>query len=495
MRRVVPALCGVLLAVFPLLSLFEQNQSEVPLDVLWWPLALCVAGTVALFGIVFAITRHAEKAGVMASLVVVAFLYYGLIADQLSAGVWFVAPWLAVFVAGLVAAMRTRRDLDKLMVVIGVGAVVVALRPAISIVSYKANHRSVAASDPRLWPTALAKPTPPSGTRLPDIYVLIPDDYARTDVLRKYFHYDNTPFIHQLEQRGFVVSQQSRSPYSDSESNVAAAVNLDYLSRFPDVLGKRSEDVRPVKAVSEDNRASRLLRPLGYRYVHLDTDEVTFAGRNPDISALATPDSFANLWMQQSILREIGGALGFNQQSTDRRFRNAIHSVFAKLDALRTETTPKFVVFHTLLPHDPYIFGAQGEAVTFPGRSEEALASDVGRKYYLEQLKYVSRELLDAVDQIVSHATTPPVIVIQADEGFQANSEPFGEAAMLDIRVKGLSAFYLPGHRKGLPAPPNTVNALRFVFNKYLSTHYKMLRSASYPEGDLPYEFKEMVVK
>jgi hypothetical protein len=86
--------------------------------------------------------------------------------------------------------------------------------------------------------------------------------------------------------------------------------------------------------------------------------------------------------------------------------------------------------------------------------------------------------------------------VVQADEGFQANPEPFGEAAMNDIRVKGLSAFHLPGRgRAGAPQPPNTVNSLRFVMNRYLGTHYPMLRSASYPEGDLPYDFKEMRVR
>ena len=67
---------------------------------------------------------------------------------------------------------------------------------------------------------------------------------------------------------------------------------------------------------------------------------------------------------------------------------------------------------------------------------------------------------------------------------------------MQDIRVKGLSAFYLPGHRRaGVPQPPNAVNSLRFVFNQYLGTHYPMLRSASYPEGDLPYAFQEMRVR
>jgi hypothetical protein len=46
-----------------------------------------------------------------------------------------------------------------------------------------------------------------------------------------------------------------------------------------------------------------------------------------------------------------------------------------------------------------------------------------------------------------------------------------------------------------VPRPPNTVNTLRFVFNQYVGTSYKMLRSASYPEGDLPYQFEEMHVK
>jgi len=38
------------------------------------------------------------------------------------------------------------------------------------------------------------------------------------------------------------------------------------------------------------------------------------------------------------------------------------------------------------------------------------------------------------------------------------------------------------------------VNVLRYVFNKVLRTHYPMLRAASYPEGDYPYQWQEMRV-
>jgi hypothetical protein len=69
--------------------------------------------------------------------------------------------------------------------------------------------------------------------------------------------------------------------------------------------------------------------------------------------------------MQQSVLRAIGGPFGFNDASTDERFRESIRSTFADLAAATQIPGPKFVVFHTLLPHDPYIFGAQGQSVTF----------------------------------------------------------------------------------------------------------------------------------
>jgi hypothetical protein len=64
------------------------------------------------------------------------------------------------------------------------------------------------------------------------------------------------------------------------------------------------------------------------------------------------------------------------------------------------------------------------------------------------------------------------------------------------MRVKGISAAYLPGMPNVRPPDRlNTVNTLRFVFNRYFDAGYPLLRSASYPEGDLPYQFEEMRVR
>jgi hypothetical protein len=272
---------------------------------------------------------------------------------------------------------------------------------------------------------------------------------------------------------------------------MASLLNLDYLSEFPHVMGQESQDIRPVKRVLEDNRAASLLGDLGYEYVHIDTDEVTYAGRNPDISPVATPDSFMSLWLQQTPLREFGGPIGFADSANDERFRGAIRSGFDDLRAVRPGPTPKFVVFHTLIPHDPFIFGANGQAITFPPDDDHT--GREGMEYYVEQLQYVDKQLLASVDSILAHATTPPVILIQADEGFEVDPEVFGEAAAQEIRVKGLNAFHLPGvSQPRVPDPPNTVNDLRLVFNTYLGTAYPMLPTVSYPELDQLYEYKEL---
>jgi hypothetical protein len=336
----------------------------------------------------------------------------------------------------------------------------------------------------------------PSGAARPDIYVLIPDDYARSDILKRYFHYDNSHFIGELESRGFVMAEQSRSPYSDSEMNIAAELNMDYLSRLPEVLGKKSQDVRPVRRLLEYNRAARMLSSLGYRYVHLDTDEVTFAAGNPGISRVATPDSFMTLWLQESVLSEVGGWIGFNESAANERFRQTVLAKFSELAEVPRQPGPKFVLFHTLMPHDPYIFGPHGEDSTFPDHSEEGHTRKIGMRYYAKQARFVETKMLEAIDAIQAGSKEPPVIVLEADEGFEASEVDWGEAMVRDMRVKGIAALSLPGKdRLRPPEKLNTVNTLRFVFNSYFGTHYPLLRNASYPELDLPYQFEEMPVR
>jgi hypothetical protein len=478
----VPLLAAMLFSVHPLLALFAHNQSEIEITFLWWPLAICVAVAAALFGVFLLIFKNPRKAGGLASLVVIAFFYYGIYLDKaagwgLSKGL-FVVFWLLLFLLAALWLVRTKSDLVN-----------------VKIARYQSGHPPIDVSDSRLWSSELAAPSPPAGKR-PDIYVIIPDDYARSDVLKRYFHYDNTAFRRALTSRGFVISDDVRSPYSDSEMNIASEVNLDYVNGLGRILGADSQDARPPRRLIHDSRASRILSEIGYRYIHMDTDLVTFPAGNPHISSIDSPDSFTTLWLQGTVLGEVGGPLGFTDGAVNARFRKTIRKGFSQLAEVPSEPSPKFVLFHTIIPHDPYIFGPRGEAVTFKDPSGEAHTRRIGMTYYLKQLRYVETLLLEAVDAIKARSNEPPVIVILSDEGFEGNEEVLGEETMRDIRVKGIAAFHLPGKPNATPPRKlNAVNAMRFVFNQTLGTRYPLLENASYPELDAPYQFEEMPVR
>ena len=53
------------------------------------------------------------------------------------------------------------------------------------------------------------------------------------------------------------------------------------------------------------------------------------------------------------------------------------------------------------MPHDPYIFGPHGQSVTFPDQSDTGHSTKFGMRYYVRQLQFVNRKLLEATDAIL----------------------------------------------------------------------------------------------
>jgi len=63
----------------------------------------------------------------------------------------------------------------------------------------------------------------------PDIYYIILDEYADSDMLMKYFDYDNQEFISFLEEKGFHVASESYSNYMASWNSIPSTLNMDYI--------------------------------------------------------------------------------------------------------------------------------------------------------------------------------------------------------------------------------------------------------------------------
>src|SRR3954454_18921163 len=108
----VPAL---LLAAHPVLTLFEQNETELPLAVIWQPLGITFAVAAVLYGVLVLVTRSWAKAGALTALAVFWFFSFDTFKSAVSglhlSGGWALALWTALCAAAAVGLARANRGL------------------------------------------------------------------------------------------------------------------------------------------------------------------------------------------------------------------------------------------------------------------------------------------------------------------------------------------------------------------------------------------------
>ena len=100
--------------------------------------------------------------------------------------------------------------------------------------------------------------------RLPDIYYIILDEYSNHNTLMEMHGFDNSPFIEALEQRNFVVTENSRANYPTTFLSLASSLNMDYMN----FLSGRAPDFSVPYHLIDYSRVSNLLRNAGYEIIY-----------------------------------------------------------------------------------------------------------------------------------------------------------------------------------------------------------------------------------
>jgi hypothetical protein len=129
---------------------------------------------------------------------------------------------------------------------------------------------------------------------------------------------------------------------------------------------------------------------------------------------------------------------------------------------------PKFVYAHILIPHGPFVFGADGKPLADPGIYENAgLAT--WKQGYADEVAFINGHLLSILPGLIANSKVPPVIIIQGDHGSKVSRFPI------------LNAYYLPGAGKGKLYPTiSPVNSFRLVLDTYFGAHYSLLQDTPY---------------
>jgi hypothetical protein len=480
-----------LFSLFPILALYAYNIKSipVPLGEPAGPLAASLACAVVLFLAFRVALKNPAKAGLLVSLLLLWFLSFGHIAGLVAvwtAGIFSRSLFFATAVlVGLAAFLivRSRRDFRGLTRVLNVvSATLVVLNLASAGQTLALRHRVVVGKEVRVSRQTSARP---------NIYYVVFDAYARADILEEVFSFDNSGFLSGLEAMGFVIADRSYANYNLTHQSLASSLNFTLLDLVAKDIGGASADREPLFGMIRENRAMAFLKSRGYRLVTVSSSIEPTDIRSVDrYFGFAQSESEFRTVLLNTTPLPLFVKPGQNGSSYDAH-RKRILSAFRALEESPREKGPFFFFAHLMSPHPPFVFGPNGEPVEpdylfsmvdadrLHGGGEAAVRDYIVR--YRQQLAFLNKKILEAVDAILSRSPEPPIIILQGDHGSRAYADlDRPEASYFKENLAILNAYHLPGDGRGLVYPGiSPVNTFRLVFKHYFGAELDLLEDRS----------------
>jgi len=483
-----------LYALFPPLFLYTYNIEEVDIEVILVPIAAALALTALFWLVARALVRDRLKASLIAFLASFMALSFGhflnfvqatLLKNSKLSVVLPLVVWVLVFAALGAVVLRTRKDLGALVSILSTFVLLLVVLSLVQIgIFHLGSLRSRAADGGLAAEIKTLQAGAPPRDKLPDIYYLIFDRYGNEEILREYFRFDNSTFTGFLNRSGFFVASQSHCNYPGTYLSLSSSLNMDYLNGL---VEKGPIPRRSFNRMLRDFKIWRLLKPLGYRYLHLGSwYEPTKSNPRADLNFQGA----GLLGFNQEFLLKFIEATVFNPLTKGAfMFPKARESVLQKFDLLATIPEmegPKFIFMHMLLPHHPFVFGPDG-SVPDP-KAAETKTQD---QKYIDHVVYANTKIMATVGTILAKSKIPPIIILQADEGPGDEEKPLAilkdsdskKRIILTVRIRCgiLNAYYLPGvDTSSLPATLTPVNTFRLVFNLYFGGRYPILEDRTF---------------
>jgi hypothetical protein len=336
--------------------------------------------------------------------------------------------------------------------------------------------------------------------RLPDIYYIILDGYARADVLEEVYGYDNGEFIDYLKEKGFRVAGASKSNYCQTALSLASSLNLQHLQHLINRVHADSRNTSLLRNLIRDSEIVRFLRQCDYEFAAFSSGYSFTEMSKADIylSPSQALSESQTLLINATPLRSLLAKLPLKSQFDLHRGR--LLYIFDQLPRVGKTDAPIFVFAHIMAPHPPFVFGERGEPIRCDGEFSYRDGSHYTRKRrqeeykrdYIRQLTFINQKTREAIDGILAASSVPPVIILQSDHGPGSMLEwDDPQASNLKERMSILNAYYLPGGGDELVYDEiSPVNTFRIICNHYFGTNYELLEDESYfSNHQHPYRF------
>jgi len=308
----------------------------------------------------------------------------------------------------------------------------------------------------------------------PNIYFLILDMYARSDVLRDIYQFDNEPWVATLEDHGFYVPDRARASYSSTPASIASILSMEYPVEPGELT---SGEIRTLlKVLRGGGPVVETLKSAGYRLVYLESPwGVSACGSNVDQCIPYWNIAAAAEWLLEfTVFAPLtdAGSLRASPQVALRQFD--------ELERLAGEPTgePLFTYAHIGIPHPPIFLDAGCNWIDLDSHSFGV--ERWTRNAYVGQLQCVNLKVSSFVDAI-SKDDPDAVVIITGDHGTSSSGQlatppDQWSASAAREAMSVFSAYRLPTTCAGSLKPDlELVSSFRVVLNCLFDTDLPLL--------------------
>jgi hypothetical protein len=395
---------------------------------------------------------------------------------------YLVPAWLVVACLGSWWTIRKSRNYSSFTSTLNLLSLVLLAMPVAQLFVYAVREADLKSTESVETQEAQAVSSiqTPDVNQLPDVYYIVLDAYGRSDFLLNVLDHDNSDFLHNLEAMGFYVAECAQSNYAKTDLSLSSTLNMDYVTALDSTLTPENTDRVPLWNLIKDNRVQQKFRSLGYTTIAFETGFYFSQLSNLDI--FYTPErggfnEFEILYVRTTLLRildDAGWLARFHYTPEDRK-RELILFDLEKLQELPSLPGPKFVFAHLVIPHQPFVFGPDGEPFVIPEKVHKGQTYYTERDYrsgYVNQIRFISERISQVVNGLIENSAISPIIILQGDHG----PSHYDKATRMGI----LNAYYFPEAQPG-PYPEITpVNSFRLLFNTYFGEDTNLLEDVSY---------------
>ena len=505
-------LSAISIALFQVVFVWTRNARKVELNVLTLNVLIAISLMLVIYLTLRVLTNDALFGTLLSGLVFETSYYFLNIYEAVNS--WFtISKTALIVILALLAAVlalvlrRPAKRISKknvksklllLLCVIGWGLILFNVVANFTSVSLSVKRATRESTTPVIGEKGPANDALTDAEK-PNIYLIVLDEYARTDMMKQQYGFDNTAFDAYLTGKGFHVSSTSENEIAATDVQSANLLNLDYvffasnlqLSGLPrENLYSNYADYRTKSYLFD------LLRANGYHSIAIDNPGVMYSFGNVNADEVLKMEvstgvkitfdqnevDFMLLLWDDSVLHTVDGIWytlwGWmdkkNNASIFDRNVTMVQDSFAYIENFQpSDDTPTMLYAHILCPHLPFAFYPDGEI-------KDASVVSIGwdaPDAYTDNVQYATAQIEKGINHLLE-VDPDCVIILLSDHGARIHLETAG--MLLPEYLTDQNAVYFRGETYSKNAGLSGVNTMRAVLSDALQIDLPLVEPPVY---------------